>query len=52
MGCVWVYMQKVELRYWWEYVEYWWEYVYMWVYMQKVELRYWWQCVDEKTGIN
>ena len=19
MGCVWVYMQKVELRYWWEY---------------------------------
>ena len=19
MGCVWVYMQKMELRYWWEY---------------------------------
>ena len=19
MGCVWVYMEKVELRYWWEY---------------------------------
>ena len=41
VGCVWVYMQKVELRYWWEYGD------------EKTRINYWvkWKALVDTVGI-